>query len=303
MRRTTIGEATLLAEQVLGVPFFANTVDCTQRINGDRWDMLTFEVNCNIRTPFMAGQGVSPDPSRKLHKEFKQGSFSGVYDETENKLTVSRNQVDLYSFNLPALEVGDKVVSVVPDRARWIYVIIHDEDLSAVSLPRFITEEDLNPHEEPQCEALFRDSITKGAPHRCGRPEDHLGEHQYIADDYNGTFNPGGAASSPQKMFGIPTPCVTCGLILVDNGSKEEMHCFSCGYWLDQSREQREKAFVIDGTHYRAGKGGFGGATYHVKRKNGSEYKGSLWYQGPVPTQFRHLLPDDADFVGQRPPS
>lgn len=74
-------------------------------------------------------------------------------------------------------------------------------------------------------------------------------------------------------------------------------------YWTEQLAD-RAKAVVVDGIHYRIGRGnsgGFGGRKFVIKDLASGEIVEThgLWYQGPIPPMFREQLPDTAEFVPQ----
>ncbi len=78
-------------------------------------------------------------------------------------------------------------------------------------------------------------------------------------------------------------------------------------FWREQAAD-RQGAIVINGVHYRIGKNngrtmapfkGFGGRRFLVRRLNGGHIVriDDLWYQGPIPPEFREMLPDNAEWV------
>lgn len=76
-------------------------------------------------------------------------------------------------------------------------------------------------------------------------------------------------------------------------------------YW-NQQLADRSKAIVVDGVHYRIGRGnggGFGGRKFVIKYLASGEVVEThdLWYQGQIPPMFREQLPDTAEFVPQEP--
>jgi len=72
-------------------------------------------------------------------------------------------------------------------------------------------------------------------------------------------------------------------------------------YWR-QHIADRDGAIVINGVHYRIGKGmsgGFGGRRFDIRMLADGRVveTRNLWFQGPIPPKWRELLPDNAEFV------
>jgi hypothetical protein len=72
-------------------------------------------------------------------------------------------------------------------------------------------------------------------------------------------------------------------------------------YWRQQLAD-RAGAIVINGVHYRIGKGmggGFGGRRFDIRMLgNGHVVETrNLWFQGPIPPKWRERFPDNAEFV------
>jgi len=95
----------------------------------------------------------------------------------------------------------------------------------------------------------------------------------------------------------------------------EEQHvCFKCANWLwqhelDQTDPSRAGRFaVIDGKHYVLAPHtdlnwprGMAGAKFKIRFNDGREVVcDNLWHQGTVPERFRHLFPDNAEFVREK---
>lgn len=86
-------------------------------------------------------------------------------------------------------------------------------------------------------------------------------------------------------------------------------------YWAKQLSD-RSNAVVIDGVHYRLGKGtgprdarGFGGRRWEIQYLPADDEDApeplvvnDLWYQGPIPPKHRPNFPDNARFIGSQGP-
>lgn len=284
----------VLMENFEGLPFYANDATETTFLASAFWNVYGFSVQSGIK--------ASTEDDLAIRDKFSQGNFVGVYNEEEMDVTILRNDVPLYSFEVPWIAVNEgRRVTVAFDQVFSSYVIVSDLDAPVEQMPKFFTPGDLNPAKDEPC-----DYITSGSRFgidsdiQCNRSLNHVGDHQIIKDKRHVTIlSSGGGRASYGKMFGIPLPCDHCACILETTGDKNKVYtCSTCEYWLQQSVVQREKAFVINGVHYRAGEGGFDGKQFHIKRCDGTEYHGGLWYQGEIPVQFRYLFPDDAEWIG-----
>lgn len=90
---------------------------------------------------------------------------------------------------------------------------------------------------------------------------------------------------------------------------EEQNVCFNCALWLwhhelDQNDPNRQgRVAIIDGTHWLIGDGkgfvkGCCGTEQRIRFKDGREVvTDDLWCQGDIPEHFRHLFPDNAEFV------
>lgn len=100
--------------------------------------------------------------------------------------------------------------------------------------------------------------------------------------------------------------CPTCGLWV--ETARYPVECFSCAYW--EGQITRGNNVVIDGVHYRVDFAkpikndrnpdnlGMAGRKFRIRMLDGREVvTNDLWYQGPIPPEFRPRLPDNAEFV------
>lgn len=291
---------TELTDAVDGVPFFAGSVD-VKSVSSVRhqWVLVSLEINAGISTISFGEQ-----QTLSLRKRFKRVPVDGAYDPETHTVTLIREGIALYSVNVSHIEelttAVDKGwnIAVASPSARQMFILASHPDLSESDLPHYLTAAALNPTDGPVCGKTSPTHFNPDSALACGRLAGHLGQHQHITDEAYGDFDMGAASVNPGRLFGMPTRCVHCGYVEAGDGAAIHV-CFTCGFWLNQVLNDRDRAFVISGIHYRAGKGGFGGHVFTVRRHTGETYTGELWSQGIIPEHMRDRLPDNAEFVSE----
>lgn len=123
---------------------------------------------------------------------------------------------------------------------------------------------------------------------------------------------PSKEAALAAESLGEDKPCRVCGgLVLIQfmNASRliERNLCFSCNHWQEVVDEMgsHPHRYVIKGRLYTAKPnakgGGFGGSHFIVRPFGKDAFDcWDVWHGGEVPPQFRHLLPDTAEFLNAR---
>lgn len=149
----------------------------------------------------------------------------------------------------------------------------------------------------------------------CTREEGHHGKHQNWGKTDRYSWSADGGSSQRVPAAGWETPgyvCSKCGALEEWHYSNEPLDpstCFSCDHWNQIIQgEHPHGHFIIDGHSYianstgdngtrRAGMG-YGGRRQIIRTFNGrTVITNDLWTQGEVPSQFRDVLPDNAEFV------
>lgn len=135
-------------------------------------------------------------------------------------------------------------------------------------------------------------------------------------DISGGGFCSGGYETELELRKGqgvLDTPCQSCGgLIKANYYGKEELIerrlCFTCNYWFNITLE-RAKHVIIDGVCYSIAPDdnsgamqGFGGREFKIQFLDDDRVviTHNLWFQGPVPKQFREKLPNTARFYERK---
>lgn len=112
-----------------------------------------------------------------------------------------------------------------------------------------------------------------------------------------------------------PYDCRCCGKTernayckdVMDEMLKKQL-CFNCNFWDSKiGIKDRPEVARINGEHFVIGREemvspyefrGYGGSKFHIKFHDGREViTTNLWHQGEIPTVFRHMLPNNAEFV------
>jgi hypothetical protein len=173
--------------------------------------------------------------------------------------------------------------------------MFHPDHIDEVEGVHRITNTDFRGAEESQCVSIMKETHMFPAGVRCEREAVHLGNHQAISNDYiyEWDFLNRPSSGDPHGLYGFKVTCPHCGLVGGGSATGEQV-CSTCSYWNSQLRAGG--GFVIDGTHYRPGSGGFGGHIWHVQRNDGTKWSGELFMQGEIPTWFREKFPDNAVF-------
>lgn len=193
------------------------------------------------------------------------------------------------------------------------FVIGSPEGISK-STAHFINSSDLRLDDEIQCpdhkvETGWRGTHKLEVKIQCQREEGHRGRHQSFADDIDRSWGKSmGGSTSWNAVFGVPAKCQHCGEVGI-NPYNEEPRCFTCNFWLEH--HAFGEGIVVDGRHYRPGKGGFDGFKFKVEffnpKNRGWEsefpdgarpvWEGELFTQGKIPERFLPLFPDNARFL------
>jgi len=153
---------------------------------------------------------------------------------------------------------------------------------------RLITSEDANPEGKVVCNDAY--TMYGMDEFHCQRELGHLGAHQEFRKFMHNSWTDGGGRSVPKAAFGVKTTCPGCQQVLFEN----EPRCSSCEFWKMQL--SKPGGFIIEGTHYRPGKGGFDGHEFKVQTRNGI-WTGELMTQGEIPVFLKSEFPDNASFV------
>lgn len=108
--------------------------------------------------------------------------------------------------------------------------------------------------------------------------------------------------------------CVVCGKEIEKTTTEKDVmnlfqNCYECNFWHDHIYHRFDENVVrVGGSHYiiapneEAGIRGSYGQTYRIRFISGS-MKGkeitttNLWHQGVIPSRFRSIIPDNAEFI------
>jgi hypothetical protein len=104
--------------------------------------------------------------------------------------------------------------------------------------------------------------------------------------------------------------CPSCGKCYTRRHTTDSYigtNCFDCSFWLgktDYPDYIKNHQFIINGEHYMAYAEtngivrGFGGRRFRIQFFDGRIIEtNNLWGQGPIPEQFRSMLPYNAVFL------
>jgi hypothetical protein len=104
--------------------------------------------------------------------------------------------------------------------------------------------------------------------------------------------------------------CPSCGKSYTRRHTPDSYignNCFDCSFWLgktDYPDYMKNHQVIINGEHYMAYAEtdgivrGFGGRMFRIQFFDGRIIEtNNLWGQGPIPEQFRSMLPDNAVFL------
>lgn len=272
---------------------FANGVQKTLIVSTDNYKALQLDVNCGISGSFL-------NPSSE-QEELKQLLISAAPVSVDNNVRISSSDGMTTYFTIDCAELIPsgwllKVERLNLRHPRSLGVVIyHPDHADEAERVKVFTNDDFREVHEDRCSAISGTSYFNKETVRCAREDEHIGGHQALnstGDYYDWPEDNQPPSIHPTGKFGLKVVCPHCGL--VDAGDATGVKtCSTCSYWLDQAKS-RAGAFVVDGVHYRAGRGGFGGRIWNLIRKDGTKWSGELWYQGEVPSQFRELFPDNA---------
>lgn len=273
--------------------FYARDFKVKPVAEGDHYKALRLSGNCGyehsqLQKPEDEQQWREVKARRKVH-------LNGA--ELQCK---SANNIVFYSADLSDLlpEANWKIRLHHLREDVFGVVFYHPDFENECSDIRSLNQEDFRPAGTPQCDSSHR--VTSGANMGemvpCEREADHRGMHQAISGQRIIDWSPAYSCEKGLDDFGFVIPCAHCGYMLVRTEQDKGKPCLECDFWLQQYEHGGKNQFIIDGRHYRPGKGGFGGRTLHVTRKDGSKWSGELFTQGAIPEGFKDLLADNAVF-------
>lgn len=276
---------------------YANRVSVDYSVRDERYVVANVSVNFGPNSSY--GREDTKEVESLKNAMIANGTFwlegSTLY------AGISDAGVIFYTVDFTGLIPEGWVVSLthIGGRLREIgLAMAHPEFSHTIDHARILSNDDLHEPEETICgEPEPKNFLSKGENRICQRGANHLGNHQAFDKDLKVNWNRGGSGRSHLLPFGLKASCSYCGEVRPGPLSGIRT-CSTCEYWLEQAAE-RKASFVIEGTHYRPGKGGFGGTVFTVERLDGTMWKGELFTQGAVPSWMRNIFPDTARFVPQ----
>ena len=294
MRNGRVLEAVLNKE--LGPLFFANRVSGANGgfiESAEHYKVIHLSVNCGVSRPF-GEQSLEFMAVEALFAQavpFVDGSTLTV--ESHDRRTLYYT-IDLTPVTPEGWVVRSQRLNDRKPNSFGITISQLGYEQETEGAHQF-TNEDFRAAGTEQCPSMGSGHFHPEGS-RCERETGHLGSHEAIDED--GTFHywevEGALNSDPNGLFGFKNSCPLCGFVTA-GGKRGDNKCSKCSYWLMQL--EHPGAFVINGRHYRPGKGGFGGRTFTIQRSDGSTWKGELFTQGEVPSWMRNLFPDNGAFV------
>lgn len=277
---------------------YANRVNIDYSVREERY------VIANVSVNFGPNSSHAQEDAKEVESLKKAMIADGTFWLEGSTLYagISDAGVIFYTIDFTGLIPEGWVVSLthIGGRLREIgLAMAHPEFSHTIDHVRILSNDDLHEPEEAICgDSEPKNFLSKDENRICQRSANHLGNHQVFDEDFKINWNRGGAGRSHLLPFGLKASCSYCGEVRPGPMSGIRT-CSTCEYWLQQASE-RTGSFVIDGTHYRPGKGGFGGSVFTVERLDGTLWKGELFTQGPVPSWMRDIFPDTAKFVPQK---
>lgn len=271
--------------------YYGNRVEISSQQRTDDALTLHFIINFGYRSNFLAEETLE---GIQAQKEISQGTFwfenQTLYAGTEDRLKV------FYTLNLSKYAIPDDwhvKISHYGNRLRSVGIEARiDSNFSA----EFLNQDHLHRTDDALCltstpkgSFIYRDKLV------CTREVNHLGAHQTVEDKFGLVIwdSKGGSQGNPHNIFGNFTSCPYCGLVI----QKSSTTCFDCSHFLKLAKESN--GWIIDGSHYMPGLGGFGGRKFAIKNKDGTEWKGELFTQGVVPEYLLQYFSEHkfAEFV------
>lgn len=296
MRRFAEGTLRATLNENSGHNLYGNRVDATVVAESEFYRVITLDVNMGVSSSIFQEDTPEVTAANVALKE----SVVSIKDDTlfisspDNRtvyLTIDLNRIVPKGWTVQAQRLTEKKPTSIG------LIIVEPDHVENVADVHQLTNADYREAGAAQCENKSGSNSIFPTPVQCEREAQHIGEHQAYNEangyHYNWLVNRV-ASASPQGEFGFKNVCPHCGYVTA-GGSKGNQVCSLCWFWLDH--QKAGGGFIIEGRHYRPGRGGFGGRVFHIQRHDGSNWTGELFTQGEIPSWMTHLFPDNAVFV------